>query len=202
VESNYEKLIQQNLRRFLERNPADSERSLGAVRDGAGFTLKAFGGECSIGPKGITLDGEPLSDPRALVLSLYALHACPDPVVLEPFRAFRDLPYSMPYQGAFTANSERVLAPHVTGIQKNQSRIVEAFGSPEEPVRGAGDLSFVLFPLPKIALHYIFYLPDDEFPASATCLFSANASSFLPLDGLADVAEYASKEIIQMVRDN
>ena len=202
MESNYEKLIQQNLRRFFERNPADSERSLGAVRDGAGFTLKAFGRECSIGPKGITLDGEPLSDPRALVLSLYALHACPDPVVLEPFQAFRDLPDSMPYQGAFTANSERVLVPHVTGIQKNQSRIAEAFGSPEAPVRGAGDLSFVLFPLPKIALHYIFYLPDDEFPASATCLFSANASSFLPLDGLADVAEYASKEIIRMVRDN
>jgi len=43
--------------------------------------------------------------------------------------------------------------------------------------------------LPKIALLLIFYLPDEDFPASATCLFSTNALSFMPLDGLADVAE-------------
>jgi hypothetical protein len=54
--------------------------------------------------------------------------------------------------------------------------------------------------LPEIALCYIFYLPDDEFPASATCLFSANALSFLPLDGVADVAEYTSRGMIQLIR--
>ncbi len=42
----------------------------------------------------------------------------------------------------------------------------------------------------------VFYLPDEEFPASATCFFSANAVSFMPLDGLADVAEYTSKGIL------
>ena len=61
----------------------------------------------------------------------------------------------------------------------------------------SGDFSFVLLPLPKISLCYSFYLPDDEFPASATCLFSANALSFMPLDGLADVAEYTSRKIIE-----
>jgi hypothetical protein len=33
-----------------------------------------------------------------------------------------------------------------------------------------------------------------------TCLFSANALSFIPLDGLADVAEYTSNKIIQVIR--
>jgi hypothetical protein len=56
--------------------------------------------------------------------------------------------------------------------------------------------------LPKVALCYIFYLPDEEFPASVTCLFSQNALSFMPLDGLADVAEYTSKVIIQLIRGN
>ena len=41
---------------------------------------------------------------------------------------------------------------------------------------------------------------DEEFPASVTCLFSANALSFIPLDGLADVAEYTSNKIIQAIR--
>ncbi len=33
------------------------------------------------------------------------------------FKAFKDLPGSMPYQGALTANSERVLVPHVLKIK-------------------------------------------------------------------------------------
>jgi hypothetical protein len=59
----------------------------------------------------------------------------------------------------------------------------------------------VLYPLPKIALLFIFYLPDEDFPASATCLFSANAISFLPLDGLADMAEYTSRSLIALISD-
>ena len=47
----------------------------------------------------------------------------------------------------------------------------------------------------------IFYEADEEFPASATCLFSENALSFMPLDGLADVAEYSSKEIVRFVKE-
>ncbi len=45
----------------------------------------------------------------------------------------------------------------------------------------------------------ILYRADDEFPALVTCLFSANAAAMLPLDGLADVAEYTSKEMIRVV---
>jgi hypothetical protein len=56
-----------------------------------------------------------------------------------------------------------------------------------------------LFPLPRVALYYTFHLPDDEFPASATCLFAANASTFMPLAGLADTAEFTARRIIELV---
>lgn len=62
-----------------------------------------------------------------------------------------------------------------------------------------GDFFFLLFPLPKIALCYIFYFPDEDFPPSVTCLFSFNAPRFMPLDGLADVAEYTTKGIIELL---
>ena len=62
-----------------------------------------------------------------------------------------------------------------------------------------GDFSIIVRPLPKIKLHYIFYHADDEFPASATCLFSNNALSFLPIDALADTGEYTSKKIIELI---
>jgi hypothetical protein len=48
-------------------------------------------------------------------------------------------------------------------------------------------------------LYYIFHLPDDEFPASVTCLFGANVMDFMPLDGLADVAEYTAKRIMGLL---
>lgn len=197
VKSNYEVLIQKNLSRFFENLPPEPEKCLGAVRVGDGFQLRAFGQECVICPDRITFSGRPGKGPRSVVVSLYAVNTHPDPAVLEPFRSFREMPDSMPYRGAFSENSERVLVPFTGEIQQNQSHIEQVFDAPQEPFLTSGDFSLVLFPLPKIALQYIFYLPDEEFPASVTCLFSSNAHSFLPLDVLADVGEYTAKAVIE-----
>ncbi|MBC2717373.1 MAG: DUF3786 domain-containing protein [Desulfobacteraceae bacterium] len=61
------------------------------------------------------------------------------------------------------------------------------------------NFSFTVYPLPKIALCYIFYEADHEFPASVTCLYSNNARFFLPVDGLADGGEYTSKKILRVI---
>ncbi|MFP4308093.1 MAG: DUF3786 domain-containing protein [Desulfococcaceae bacterium] len=53
--------------------------------------------------------------------------------------------------------------------------------------------------MPKIALSDISHEADEDFPASATCLFSANADEFLPVDGLADLGEYTSRAILGVV---
>lgn len=45
----------------------------------------------------------------------------------------------------------------------------------------------------------IFCEADEDFPASATCLFSSNADEFLPIDGLADLGEYTSRAILGVV---
>ena len=65
----------------------------------------------------------------------------------------------------------------------------------------SGDFSFTLYPLPRIALYYIFYLPDEEFPAAVSCLFPANVIDFLPLAGLADVAEYTARKMIELIME-
>lgn len=77
--------------------------------------------------------------------------------------------------------------------------IMDLFSGETAPSSLSGDFSFVLYPLPKIALCYIFYLADDDFPSSCTCLFSSNALEFMPLDGLADVGEYTAKKIIELI---
>jgi hypothetical protein len=198
VSTNYERIIRENLSGFYSRlSPHVMETCLGAESKGDGLGFRAFGEDCRIGPYDITLSGETVVDPKGLLISLYAVNAGPDQLQVEPLKAFKDFPGSMPYQGAFSANSERILVPHVPSILEKQGNIKTIFDGLDGPPGVSGDFSFVLFPLPKIALCYIFYLPDDEFPASATCLFSANALSFMPLDGLADVAEYTSRKIIE-----
>ena len=199
METNYEKIVRQNLSALFGNLPDDLEKRLPAVREDDSFLFRAFGEECRLAPAAITLSGKEDHGPRGLIVSLYGNHAKTDPLELLPFKSFKDFPGSAPYHGAFSVNSERVLVPHVSRIKEAMDTILEAFQG--EPGREglAGDLSFLLYPLPKIALGYIFYMADEDFPASVTCLFSANAQAFLPLDGLADVAEYTSKAIINLI---
>ncbi len=194
--TNYEKLIAQNISRLFSQPPSDLSVRLGAEKGGDVYRFQAFGETCTLGASGITLSGIPVGDPRGLIVSLYALHVVPDPKIMEPFKSFKDLPNSMPYQGAFSSNSERILIPHVRKIKDKKEEIKKAFHGTDW---AGGDFSFLLYPLPKIALCYIFYLDDEDFPASATCLFSSNALSYLPLDGLADLGEYTSKELIDII---
>jgi hypothetical protein len=137
--------------------------------------------------------------PRGLVVSLYAANAREAGIELEPFLSFRDLPDSMPYQGAFVSNTERPLIPHVHEVLAAMGSILEVLGGQSPPAETPGDFSLLLFPLPKIALSYIFYLSDEEFPASVTCLFSNNSRMFMPLDGLADTAEYTTKKMLGLL---
>jgi len=199
MNSNYEKIIRENLTKIYHNLSENLEKALPATKRENLFYFRAFGEDCCLDPEGITLSGRPAKGPKGLLISLYAKHTSPDPIQLEPFQSFKDLPGSLPYHGAFISNSERILVPHVLRIKENQQIILDAFNDGRAPTGIAGDFSFVLYSLPKIAIFYIFYLPDEEFSASATCLLSANALSFMPLDGLADVAEYTSKTILTLL---
>ncbi|EFK11512.1 conserved hypothetical protein [delta proteobacterium NaphS2] len=196
MSTQYEKMIRKNLGTLFEKMPGDLEARMGASRKGEGFSLRAFGEDAWLDGEQVMFEGKNDVTPRGLLVSLYALHAGVGKIEIEPYKAFKDFPGSMPYHGAFSANSERVLIPHVDKILEKKGEIISAFNGCEEQT---GDFSMRLYPFPKIAVCTIFYLADDEFPPSATCLFSANAQDFMPLDGLADVAEYTSKKIIKMV---
>jgi hypothetical protein len=101
--------------------------------------------------------------------------------------------------GAFAAYTQEVLVPHVDAICKKMPEIIAALGGSADVGDVGGDVAFRVQPLPKIALCYIFYEADEDFPASATCLFSANAADFMPMDGLADTGEYTSRKILQLL---
>jgi hypothetical protein len=196
---NYEKIIKDNLGRLFKNMPEHLEQLLpGQHQDGQpGF--KAFGCSCRIGPDGITVGEKPETGVIGILISLYALHANAEPCMPTPFKAYREIPNSMPYAGAFASHTEQILIPHIDKIEDNLERIFETLNGEIGSGSDGGDFSFVVRPFPKIMLNYIFYRADDDFPASATCLFSNNAPAFLPIDALADTGEYTSKKIIEII---
>ena len=196
---NYERIVQNNLKTLYERLPHDLDQRLGAVRDRDRFQFHAFGEPCVIAPERIILGKETAPSVLGILISLYALHAGTETCVATLFKAFKEFEDSMPYAGAFATHTEQVLIPHVPLIKNGLEKIVSALRGETPPADTPGDVSFVVYPLPKIALCYILYEADEDFPAAVTCLYSGNADRFMPMDGLADVGEYTSRKIIDLV---
>jgi len=199
MSSNYAKIVQDNLKKLYEYLPANLAGALPARQNGGSFLFEAFGEPCEIRSDGIYLGDIQQTGVLGILISLYALNAKPETCLVEPLKAFKDLPNSMPYSGAFVTHTQQILEAHVDAIQGSRSRIIESMKGCAAPSHVGGDFSFLVYPLPKIALCYIFYEADEEFPASVTCLYSNNALSFLPIDALADVGEYTSKKILSLI---
>ena len=196
---NYAKIAQDNLDQLYRNLPENLAENLAAKQEGDRFIFSAFGETCKIAPNKISLGNKNRSSVFDILISLYALNARPDDCVLLPFKSFKEFDDSMPYVGAFTTHTEHPLVSHVEKIKAGSDRIKKILNGESGPKDMGGDFSFVVYPLPKIALCYIFYDPDEDFPASVTCLFSNYARRFLPLDGLADVGEYTSRKILEIV---
>jgi hypothetical protein len=196
---NYAKIVQDNLIKLFDDLPKDLARALPAKQNGDTFLFEAFGDTCEIRSDGIFLDGVQQTGVIGILISLYALNTKLETCLIEPLKAFKDLPNSMPYAGAFVTHTQQILVPYVEKIQISTHRIIETLKGCKAPSGVGGDFSLMVYPLPKIALCYIFYDADEDFPASVTCLYSNNALSFLPIDALADVGEYTSKKIIDIL---
>ena len=195
----YASIVRENHQRLFQSLSPSLAEDLLARREGLDFIFNAFGETCRITPEGFVLGNTMQTGVTGILLSLYALHASSTPHILEPFKAYREFPGTTPYVGAFATHTENILVPHVKAIKAKKNEIVHKLNGfvHEKPV--SGDFGFVVYPLPKIALCYLFYEADEDFPASATCLYSFNASAFMPNDALADVGEYTSKKIIELV---
>lgn len=196
---NYEKIIKDNLTRLFKNLPDHLELLLPGQLLNEQLIFKAFGSICRIGSDGITVDDKTETGVIGILISLYALHSKADPCIPTPFKAYREIPNSMPYAGAFSSHTEQILIPYIDTIEDNLHLIFETLNGEIGTGSEGGDFSFVVRPFPKIKLNYIFYRADDDFSASATCLFSNNALSFLPVDALADTGEYTSKKIIELI---
>ena len=197
--TNYAALVQANLKAAFALGAAELAVRLDAVQEDDALVFKAFGDQCQLTHDKVWLAGHNDQGPRGVIVSLLVRHARVEACIHEPWRAFRELPDSMPYVGAFRAHTEVPLVPHVAALLAGLPAVVAAIGGSVMAHPVSGDAAVVVHALPKIHLCYLFYRPDDEFPANVNCLFAANAHRFLPTDALADVGEYTSRALIAAV---
>jgi hypothetical protein len=201
LSQNFLHIQKEYLQQVWARQLVELEAALPARHRGNCLHFQAFGEPCELHPQEIILGGETLTGPEGILIAMYASYVPNEKLQLLPLKSFKELPESMPYQGAFSANAEQILLPYVPAIQNHQQDIAARFSGHVNADAPSGDFSFTLYPLPRIALYYIFYLPDEEFPAAVSCLFPANVMDFLPVAGLADVAEYTARKMIELVME-
>jgi hypothetical protein len=196
---NYARIVRDNLEHLDWNDPDGLADRLLARSMPEGVFFRAFGKDCLLSENGILLDGLPETGPIGILISLHALHCGPEPAATAPFKAFKELPGSQPYVAAFASRTEAALTAHADRLIEKIDAVKAAFGGADPPVDMPGDAAVLLWPLPKIALCYLLYRSDEDFPAAATCLFGANAERFLPTDALADVGEYTSRRLVALV---
>lgn len=199
MSQSYLKIQNEYLRKAWARSSEDLSVCLPAELEGECLIFQAFGEKCVLSREQITLSDQLAPGPEGLLIALYASSVPNLPLKLHPLKAFKELPNSMLYHTAFAANAEHILIPYVAEINLQQERLIARISGHINEDAMSGDFSFTIFPLPRVPLYYIFHLPDEEFTASVTCLFANNASCFMPVDGLADIAEYTAKKIISLV---
>lgn len=189
------------LQKAWSRSIPELEKALPARYESKVLHFQAFGEPCEIYPQEIILGGEPLRSPEGILIAIYASFVKNEPVQLQPLKAFRQFPGGMGYQAAFAMNAEKSLIPYVDSIHRKQEELIARFSGHTNRDVKRYDFSFTLYPLPRVPLYYLFNLANEEFPASVTCLFSSNADRFLPVEMLADTAEYTAKKIIALITE-
>ena len=190
--------IEPNIEALFKNLPHNLELLLPGQRDENGFRLKALGEICLIRPEGVEVGTRRETGKKAQLVMMYALNASQEPCHPTSFKAFRELPDSKPHLDHFSVNTEQSLIPFITRIEQFLEPIFRALDGELCSDIESEDLSIIVRPLPKIKLCYKFYLADNELPASATCLFSNNAMSFLPIDALAELGKFTSNKIIAL----
>ena len=140
--NNYEDIIKKNLRQVYSRLPEEVAEKIPATRVDDSLLFSAFGESCRITPESITLGDNIETGPTGIVISLYALQVDTVACQLTPFKAFREMPDSMPYVGAFASHTERTLVDHIDEIELKADWIAQQFKGSRGARKDAGDFSF------------------------------------------------------------
>jgi hypothetical protein len=108
--------------------------------------------------------------------------------------AFSELPDGRFYSAAFQGYTGKVLAnAYQDDIIRFENACSASGGRPES----IGNAAYVFRPLPMIPLAAVYWLGDEDFPASCQILFDASVVHHLPTDVCAILGSMLTRRIIK-----
>lgn len=134
---------------------------------------------------------------QALVL-YYFITADGTPVDTQMI-SFADLPdgrfYNQAFQGYTGAELARVFRNDLLAFEIAAKRLGGI--QPDKKSDVPGDLTFIFQVLPRLSLVVVYWLGDEDFPASAQVLFEISAPHYLPTDVCAYAGSTLTRKLIQ-----
>ncbi|MBE0446769.1 MAG: DUF3786 domain-containing protein [Actinobacteria bacterium] len=109
---------------------------------------------------------------------------------------FRDLPGSMPYDGAFRANVESVLEQNVSEIIRRKDELVSKFDGYDAIGFSSSDFAVVFQIFPRVDCLVLLCEGDDEIGPGAKLLFSSKAHHYLSTESLAAIGEALTRRLV------
>lgn len=136
--------------------------------------------------------GQPMAD-IFQALALYYFTTADGALPSGEWISFTDLPDGRFYTQAFQSYTGQPLAQAFGGDLAAFRLAASKVGGQEYPL---GDAAFVFQALPRVSLLAVYWLGDEDFPASAQVLFDANASRWLPTDAYAILGSTLARRLI------
>ena len=131
------------------------------------------------------------------ILTLHYLITADGVPMASHWVAFRELPAGMGYAPAFQGRAEDRLKQAFGRDAGGFHRAAGALGG--EPL-SFSDASYLFRIFPRLWLAVVLHLADEEFDASASVLFDAAASHYLPTEDLAVIGGILAGRLIKAKR--
>lgn len=110
---------------------------------------------------------------------------------------FRDIPNSMPYDGAFRAKVESVLERNVSNIISRKRELLQKYDGHGAAGFFAADFAVIFQVFPRVECLVLLSEGDEEIGPGAKLLFSSKAHEFLTTESLAAIAEVLTRRLVQ-----
>jgi len=188
--SNYDKLVEQWQRRFVEMDKEYLTRLLPELgREGEYYTISHYRRRFGIHEK--TGRIVPLEDNRPVSiytqLNIYTLFGYVKPTArfIGDWLPFADLRDASPFKTAFDRMILLPLAATFSGKEEAFRRACEALGG--RPLSGSG-AKYEIDAFACIPVRFLFWDGDEEFPAQANILFDRSATDFIHVESVVTIA--------------
>lgn len=187
------------LRAILQTVPGAllAERTASVYAAPGEFQLSLFGAEvrCTAPEfKFSSVEGLGLPEFQQLLL-LYYFATADGTALSKRWVSFADLPGGRMYAQAFQGYSgDEIVKVFAEELQAFKSACEQANGQPD----ANGDAAYTFQALPQLAVRFVYWLGEDDFPSSCKIHFDSVATHYMPIDACAIIGSTLARKIIKM----